>query len=46
LALENRGIQLIEVSEKKARDAATRRPSPNVRGLRPVDMNADEETPE
>ena len=46
LALENRGIQLIEASEKKARDAAARRPSPNVRGLRPVDMNADEETPE
>jgi RNA polymerase primary sigma factor len=46
LALENRGIQLIEASEKKARDAAARRPSPNVRGLRSVDMNADEETPE
>ncbi|MCR9206648.1 MAG: sigma-70 family RNA polymerase sigma factor [bacterium] len=46
LALENRGIQLIEASEKKARDAAARRPSPNVRGLRPVDLNADEETPE
>ncbi|CAD74742.1 MAG TPA: RNA polymerase subunit sigma-70 [Rhodopirellula baltica] len=46
LALENRGIQLIEASEKKARDAAARRPSPNVRGLRSVDMTADEESPE
>ncbi|MCC9641491.1 sigma-70 family RNA polymerase sigma factor [Rhodopirellula sp. JC740] len=51
LALENRGIQLIEASEKKARDAAARRPSPNVRGLRSLEMAADtigvdEETPE
>jgi RNA polymerase primary sigma factor len=46
LALENRGIQLIEASEKKARDAAARRPAPNVRGLRPTEMGADEETPE
>ncbi|WDQ19050.1 sigma-70 family RNA polymerase sigma factor [Rhodopirellula sp. P2] len=46
LALENRGIQLIEASEKKARDAAARRPTPNVRGLRPAELGADEESPE